>query len=208
MLSKSVIVQLKQRRKMWRKKIYRPNKCYRNILLSFNSIKTLFVPLSLFFSTSILSQTIVKTNAFNILLIPSIHLEQGLSHKHSLQLNLHRGSFTFFSKRDWFNASLDYRYYPANYKDRALSGFYLSPGIHYNYEYNEPIIGENQEIISYGRPNLGVVGRIGYQTVFKNMRWSLDLGIGLAAYLIYLKKAQNSNAEAEFRMMAGIGYRI
>ena len=57
---------------------------------------------------------------------------------------------------------------------------------------NEPLIGENQEIISYGRPNLGVVGRIGYQTVFKNIRWSLDLGIGLAAYLLYLKKAQNS----------------
>ncbi|HRI00312.1 MAG TPA: DUF3575 domain-containing protein [Saprospiraceae bacterium] len=160
------------------------------------------------FSKFIIAQTIIKTNAMNIPLIPSLHIEQGFTKHISVQLNLHRGTITFLSKTDWFNGSLDLRFYIKNYKSRSLSGIYLAPGLHYNFDYNEPIILENQNIVRYGRSNIGPIFRAGYQIVFANERWSLDLGLGLATKMIYLQKSLYSDFDSEFRAMAGLGYRF
>ena len=147
---------------------------------------------------------IIKTNLLNLLIIPSVHLELRMTNKSSVLVNFHRGRLVFFNESKWVNASIDIRKYFS--KKTNLTGFYLSPGVAYNYNYQDVKLDDAGNVLTYGISSVGGIIRIGYQFGL-NDHLILDLGTGLV-----IDKEVESNyedtANAELRLMAGIGYKF
>jgi regulation of enolase protein 1 (concanavalin A-like superfamily) len=147
---------------------------------------------------------ILKTNVLNFIIIPSVHLEFRIAEKSSVVLNFHRGRLVFFNENNWINASIDYKKYFS--RKTNLTGFYLSPGITYNYDYDDVKLDEAGNDIKYGISSIGGIVRIGYQFGL-NDHFIIDLGTGLV-----IDKEIESNyedtANAELRLMAGVGYKF
>lgn len=147
---------------------------------------------------------ILKTNVLNLIMIPSAHLEFRIAEKSSVVLNFHRGSLVFINENNWINASIDYKKYFS--RKTNLTGFYLSPGITYNYDYDDVKLDEAGNVIKYGISSIGGIVRIGYQFGL-NDHFIIDLGTGLV-----IDKEIESNyadtANAELRLMAGVGYKF
>jgi hypothetical protein len=172
-------------------------------------LKVLILPLLLLTSFALTAQdnqqnVIIKTNVLNLILIPSAHFEFRVADKSSVVLNFHRGKLVFLSKHNWINASIDFKRYFS--KKTNLTGFYFSPGIAYNYDYDDVKLDEAGNVIKYGISSIGGIARIGYQFGL-NDHWIIDLGTGLA-----ITKEVESNyedtANAELRLMAGVGYKF
>lgn len=147
---------------------------------------------------------ILKTNVLNLIIIPSVHFEFRIADKSSVVLNFHRGRLVFFNENNWINASIDYKKYFS--RKTNLTGFYISPGIAYNYDYDDVKLDEAGNIIKYGISSVGGIVRIGYQFGV-NDHFIIDLGTG-----VVFDKEIESNYEdktnAELRLMAGVGYKF
>lgn len=147
---------------------------------------------------------ILKSNVLNLIIIPSVHLEFRIADKASVVLNFHRGRLVFFNENNWINASIDYTKYFS--RKTNLTGFYFSPGIAYNYDYDDVKLDEVGNIIKYGISSVGGIVRIGYQFGV-NDHFIIDLGSG-----VVFDKEIESNYEdktnAELRLMAGVGYKF
>ncbi len=170
-----------------------------------NMLLIVFLMLSLMISAQDKKQNIVvKTNVLNLPIIPSVHLEFRMFDKSSLVLNFHRGRLVFFNENNWINASIEFRKY--FYKKTNLTGFYFSPGLAYNYDYDDVKLDDAGNIIKYGISKLGGIVRVGYQFGI-NDNWIIDLGGG-----IVIDKEIEPNyddiATAQIRLMAGIGYKF
>lgn len=151
-------------------------------------------------------KAIIKTNVFNFIMIPSIHLEYRIARNSSLQFNFHRGHITFISESDWLNSSLEFRKYFAKRNSDALRGFYLSPGIVYKYDFNDVIFDDLDMFVKNGKPQIGIIGRLGYQFGLSD-NFVMDLGMGLVV-LSDFHKYKRYLPDAELRLMTGIGYRF
>jgi len=147
---------------------------------------------------------IIKTNMLNYFIVPSIHVECRVAKKSSLVLNYHHGILILIGYSRWTNTSLEYRRYFSKKTD--LTGFYLAPGVNYNYEHEvvkQNAQGSNmkQSVVSIG----GIV-RIGYQ-IHDVKNWVIDFGTG-----IVIDKEVEADYEdqvnAELRLMLGIGYKF
>jgi len=147
---------------------------------------------------------IIKTNVLNLVIIPSVHIEFRIADKSSVVLNFHRGKLVFFNENNWINASIDYKKYFS--KKTNLTGFYLSPGIAYNYDYDDVKLDEVGNVIKYGISSIGGIVRIGYQFGL-NDRWIIDLGTGLVIDK-EIEPDYNDMVNAELRLMAGVGYKF
>ncbi|MBC7884170.1 MAG: DUF3575 domain-containing protein [Saprospiraceae bacterium] len=147
---------------------------------------------------------IIKTNVLNLPIIPSVHLEYRMSDNTSIVLNFHRGHLVFFNENNWINASIDFKKYFSNKTN--LTGFYLSPGISYNYDYDDVKLDDAGNVLKYGISSMGGIIRIGYQFGI-NDHWIIDLGTGLV-----IDKAIESDytdrVNAQLRLMAGVGYKF
>jgi Protein of unknown function (DUF3575) len=147
---------------------------------------------------------ILKTNVLNLIIIPSAHIEFRIADKSSIVLNFHRGRLVFFNENNWINASIDYKKYFS--RKTNLTGFYLSPGIAYNYDYDEVKLDEVGNLIEYGISSIGGIVRMGYQFGL-NDHFIIDLGTG-----IVIDKEVEADFEdqvnAELRLMAGVGYKF
>ena len=172
-------------------------------------LKNLILTVLVFMSVMVAAQDkqqrfIVKTNALNLPIIPSLHLECRIADKSSVVLNFHRGRLVFFNENNWINASIDYKKYFS--RKTNLTGFYFSPGIAYNYDYDDVKLDEAGNIIKYGISSVGGIVRIGYQFGV-NDHFIIDLGTG-----VVFDKEIESNYEdktnAELRLMAGVGYKF
>lgn len=99
---------------------------------------------------------------------------------------------------------IDYKMYFS--RKTNLTGFYFSPGIAYNYDYDDVKLDEVGNIIKYGISSIGGIVRIGYQFGL-NDHFIIDLGTG-----VVIDKEIESNYEdktnAELRLMAGVGYKF
>ena len=168
-------------------------------------ILTIFLLSSIFLTAQEkLQNFILKTNVLNLIIIPSVHLEFRIADKSSVVLNFHRGRLVFFNENNWINASIDYKKYFS--RKTNLTGFYISPGIAYNYDYDDVKLDEVGNIIKYGISSVGGIVRIGYQFGV-NDHFIIDLGTG-----VVFDKEIESNYEdktnAELRLMAGVGYKF
>ncbi len=168
-------------------------------------ILTIFLLSSIFLTAQEKQQNfIIKTNVLNLIIIPSLHLEFRIADKSSVVLNFHRGRLVFFNENNWINASIDYKKYFS--RKTNLTGFYISPGIAYNYDYDDVKLDEVGNIIKYGISSVGGIVRIGYQFGV-NDHFIIDLGTG-----VVFDKEIESNYEdktnAELRLMAGVGYKF
>lgn len=148
----------------------------------------------------------IKTNVFNILIIPSLHVEYRITKKSSVVANFHRGNLVFFTENNWLNATLDYRRYFAKSTSDALRGFYLSGGFAYHYDYDDVILDDMDQVVKTGKSKIGGVFRTGYQFGLSK-HFLMDLGVGLAI-LSDVHTYRRDPVEAEGRLMAGIGYRF
>lgn len=148
----------------------------------------------------------VKTNVFNLLIIPSLHVEYRITKKSSVVANFHRGNLVFFTENNWLNATLDYRRYFAKSTSDALRGFYLSGGFAYHYDYDDVILDDMDQVVKTGKSKIGGVFRTGYQFGLSK-HFLMDLGVGLAI-LSDLHEYRRDPVEAEGRLMFGIGYRF
>lgn len=156
---------------------------------------------------------LVKTNLFNIPFIPSFHIEQQLNNKgnQSIQFNFHYAKFVFISQNRFVNSSIDYRYYfPIKTSEKKLYGFYISPGIHYHYNFlNYRTIDTSPWTYKKGQGDFGFITRIGHQFTSKNNKWYLDLGVGLKVSAIpFPKENFYFKPESELRAMLAIGYKF
>lgn len=152
----------------------------------------------------VLKRSILKTNALNLIMLPSVHFEGQIAEKTSIQLNLHRGSIVFISPNEWLNASIIYRKYMSSKKD--LQGVYVGAGLtfHHNFLkswYDSTYHQDYQTGASY----LGPEVRAGYQTKIKQSRWYFDGNLGYALPAIALNK-RYSPEDGQARLMLGIGY--
>lgn len=168
-------------------------------------ILTISLLLSIFLTAQEKQQNfILKTNVLNLIIIPSVHLEFRIADKSSVVLNFHRGRLVFFNENNWINASIDYKKYFS--RKTNLTGFYLSPGIAYNYDYDDVKLDEVGNVIKYGISSIGGIVRIGYQFGVSD-HFIIDLGTG-----VVFDKEIESNYEdktnAELRLMAGVGYKF
>ncbi|MBK6565097.1 MAG: DUF3575 domain-containing protein [Saprospiraceae bacterium] len=148
----------------------------------------------------------VKTNIFNLIIIPSLHVEYRITKKSSLVGNFHRGNIVFFTENNWLNATLDYRRYFARSTSDALRGFYLSGGFAYHYDYDDVILDDMDQVVRTGKSKMGGVFRTGYQFGLSK-HFLMDLGVGLAI-LSDVHEYQRDPVQAQGRLMAGIGYRF
>jgi hypothetical protein len=157
--------------------------------------------------TSYTQSTIIKTNTLNVLIIPSIHIEQKLTKRMSLVANFHRSKVIFITESNFINASLDLRYYLSKMKDdRRMRGFYLQPGFHIKRDLDEQVYNNNAGVVAIGQTYLGVIGRLGYQWHLSS-RFMLDIGTGLAVHLQeVVEPSENFEPEPELRLMLGFGY--
>jgi hypothetical protein len=152
------------------------------------------------------SKANIKTNALNLIMIPSIHFEYRIARSSSLQFNFHRGHITFISEHDWLNASLDFRKYFPGQRIDAMTGWYISAGFAYKYDYNDVILDDLDNIVKNGLSRIGPIVRCGYQFGLSDA-FTMDLGIGLAA-LLETHSYKRNPGEGEYRAMCGIGYRF
>lgn len=150
--------------------------------------------------------TLVKTNLLNAIMLPSVHVEQQIGLKSSLQLNLHRGSIVFISPNEWFNTSLNYRKYWT--KKSHLNGFYTGIGITFYHNYLQSWYDSiaHQDNVT-GASYMGPEFRLGFQTQIKQSRWYWDTNLGYALPAISLNKLYSSE-DGQARLMLGIGYRF
>ncbi|MBK9257560.1 MAG: DUF3575 domain-containing protein [Saprospiraceae bacterium] len=164
----------------------------------------------LFFTSLMLSAQekqknfIIKTNVLNAFIIPSVHLEFKLADKSSVVLNFHRGNLIFFNEKNWINASIDFKKYFSSKTN--LTGFYLSPGISYNYDYDEVKLDYTGNVLKYGTTNIGGIVRVGYQFGLNN-HWIIDLGTGVVIDK-EIESYYDDKIKAELRLMAGVGYKF
>lgn len=147
---------------------------------------------------------ILKTNVLNLIIIPSLHLEFRIADKSSVVLNFHRGRLVFFNENNWINASIDYKKYFS--RKTNLTGFYISPGIAYNYDYDDVKLDEVGNIIKYGISSVGGIVRIGYQFGV-NDHFIMDLGSGVV-FDKEIEANYEDKTNAELRLMAGVGYKF
>lgn len=176
-----------------------------------NIIKLAF--LSILVNTSfcmaqVSKQTILKTNIFNLIMIPSVHLEQQISKSSSLQANFHRGSLVFISANEWIHTSLDYRKYFNKNKEAHLKGFYIGSGINLYHNYLASRVDENGNFIGQGKSDLGIQCKTGYQWIGKKERLTFDLGTGFLVSFITLQKSYYKSSDVILRLNASIGYNL
>lgn len=170
-----------------------------------NLILTLLILTSILVSAQDKQQKfIIKTNVLNLLIIPSIHMEYRMTNKSSVLVNFHRGRLVFFNESNWVNASIDIRKYFS--KKTNLTGFYLSPGVAYNYDYEDAKLDGVGNVIKYGISSIGGIVRIGYQFGL-NDHLILDLGTGLVMDQ-EIESNYTDKVNAELRLMAGMGYKF
>lgn len=149
-------------------------------------------------------KVIIKTNVLNLPIIPSIHLEYRIAEKSSIVLNFHRGHLVFFNESNWINASIDFKKYFS--RKTNLTGFYLSPGFAYNYNYNDVKLDSAGNVIKFGISSIGGIVRIGYQFGLSD-HWIIDLGTGV----VIDKEVENNYEDvvnAELRIMLGVGFKL
>lgn len=172
-------------------------------------LKNLILTVLVFMSVTVAAQDkqqrfIVKTNVLNLPIIPSLHLECRLADKSSFVLNFHRGNLVFFIENNWINVSIDFKKYFS--KKTNLTGFYLSPGIAYNYDYDDVKLDDTGNVVKYGISSVGGIVRLGYQFGL-NDHWIIDLGTGLVIDK-EIEPDYNDMVNAEMRLMAGVGYKF
>lgn len=149
---------------------------------------------------------IFKTNVLNILFIPSAHFEYSVAESMSIQFNFHRGHITLISENDWLNASLDLRKYFLRQRIHSMTGWYVSAGFAYKYDYDDVVLDNLDNIVKNGLSRIGPIVRCGYQFGLSDA-FTMDLGIGLAA-LMETHRYKRNPVEGEYRAMCGIGYRF
>jgi len=147
---------------------------------------------------------IIKSNVLNLIMIPSVHLEFRIADKSSVVLNFHRGKLVFISENNWINVSIDIKKYFS--KKTNLTGFYLSPGIAYNYDYDDVKLDDAGNVVNYGISCIGGIVRLGYQFGL-NDHWIIDLGTGLVIDK-EIEANYNDMVNAELKLMAGVGYKF
>jgi hypothetical protein len=149
---------------------------------------------------------LLKTNVFNLFIIPSLHFERELNPHNGLQFNFHRGGITFISRQDWLNTSIDWRHYYKPNEIHSLTGFYTALGVQLNHQYN----GYSADTSNYnptGETIFGIQGKIGFQKNIKNSRWFWDVGIGLAQGIYHIQNKQNETS-TELRFNFTFAYRL
>ncbi|MFM2386524.1 MAG: hypothetical protein RL660_1281 [Bacteroidota bacterium] len=169
------------------------------------------------FSGSAIAQTtvdkpekaiVLKTNALNILFIPSIHGEFQVAKKFSVQANVHRVRYTFMSTSQLLNMSMDARYYIVPTKNKQLAGLYVLGGMALSHDYDAWRTVDSVSIPG-GTSMIGPMAKIGYQMVVgQKQRLYLDANLGFAAFLWTTKRNDYFNGEQEGRIFLGAGYRI
>jgi hypothetical protein len=153
-------------------------------------------------------QTILKTNVLNILLIPSIHIEQQISNKISLQANFHRSKFVLISKVDLLNASIDAKYYFKKKEETRLKGAFISMGVAINHRYNASRFVDSVSI-SGGITRLGIPqSKLGYQWQSSNHRFIFDTSLGIVALPYSFQKNDYFELAFEYRANIGLGWRL
>jgi hypothetical protein len=172
-------------------------------------LKHLILSIFVLYSTSMTAQKndqkfIIKTNVLNLVIIPSVHVEFRIADKSSVVLNFHRGKLVFFSENNWINASIDYKKYFS--RKTNLTGFYFSPGIAYNYDYDDVKLDDTGNMVKYGISSVGGIVRLGYQFGL-NDHFIIDLGTGLVIDK-EIEPDYNDMVNAELRLMAGVGYKF
>lgn len=140
------------------------------------------------FSQRHIKSTIIKTNILNLIMLPSLHVEQQISKRGSLQLNLHRASLVFISENEVFNGSVDYRHYFFQNSKNTLKGFYLSPGVNIFHNYLYWKTDAKSNLTTQGISQLGLQFKTGYQWLWFQDRMSLDIGTGGVADIVTLQK--------------------
>ena len=152
--------------------------------------------------------TILKTNLLNIPFVPSVQLEQQISNKSSVQLNVHRGYLVFFEEKDWLNITMDYRMYLTKKTHKKIKGLYLSPALTYYHDYST--WRKNSEDVSIGKGfnNLGIQFNLGYQKMFKKDKFIFDIGAGGNADLITLEKTHKNLKTIQPRLNVSLGLNL
>ena len=172
-------------------------------------LKNLILTALVFMSVTVAAQDkqqrfIIKTNTLNLPIIPSLHLECRIADKSSFVLNFHRGRLVFINENNWINVSIDFKKYFS--KKTNLTGFYLSPGIAYNYDYDDVKLDDAGNVVNYGISSVGGIVRLGYQFGLID-HWILDLGTGLVIDK-EIETNYNDMVNAEMRFMVGVGYKF
>jgi Protein of unknown function (DUF3575) len=141
-------------------------------------------------------QTIIKTNLLNIPFNPSLHIEQQIMKRSSIQLDAHYVTFNSINQNKFFNGALSIRRYNSR-NIKPLEGFYSAVGgsFHYNF-----LVKTN----SY----LGLGPKIGFQKKVLKDRLVLDSNVGFFYNVVQLDNFNNFLGTFEGRIMAGIGYLI
>ena len=172
-------------------------------------LKNLILTVLVFMSVTVAAQDkqqrfIIKTNTLNLPIIPSLHLECRIADKSSFVLNFHRGRLVFINENNWINVSIDFKKYFS--KKTNLTGFYLSPGIAYNYDYDDVKLDDAGNVVKYGISSVGGIVRLGYQFGLID-HWIIDLGTGLVIDK-EIETNYNDMVNAEMRFMVGVGYKF
>lgn len=168
----------------------------------------LLLGLGIFTSAQSNKQTIIKSNLLNIVMIPSIHIEQQIGTSSSLQANFHRGSIVFISPNEFIHTSIDYRKYVTKNKQPDLAGFYLSSGINLYHNYLGTKVDEHNTPIGNGVSNLGVQFKLGYQWIGKNKGLSFDIGTGILTDFYTFQNTQYNEKQTILRLNASLGYNL
>lgn len=158
------------------------------------------------FGQALRNDFIAKTNVFTWLFVPSLHLEQQILPKSSLQLNFHYAKFTFISPEELLNTSLDFRRYFTKNEEGLMKGFYVSGGVNVHHNFLKAQVSDSGEYISTGITSIGPSLRLGYQ--FQKKRFVFDLGSGGFLYLYYFQKSPNNSQDAQLWLNASIGFRL
>jgi hypothetical protein len=153
-------------------------------------------------------QTIVKTNTLNLLMLPSVHLEQQISRSGSIQGNFHRGSLIFISANEWIHTSIDYRKYFNKSRTPTLEGFYISSGINLYHNYLASRVDKDGSPLGRGKSDLGIQCKAGYQWIGKKERVTFDLGTGFLVSCLTLQESYYNDTDVILRLHASLGYNI
>jgi Protein of unknown function (DUF3575) len=149
---------------------------------------------------------IVKTNVFTWPFVPSLHLENQILPKSSLQLNFHYAKFTFISPEELLNVSLDFRRYFTKNEEDLMKGFYVSGGVNVHHNFLKAQVSDSGNFISQGITSIGPSIRFGYQ--LQKNRFVFDVGSGGFLYLHYFQKSPNNTQAAQLWLNASIGLRL
>ncbi len=171
-------------------------------------MKNTLVFIFIWIATMQLSQaqykTFIKTNILNIPITPSIHLEQQIGAKSSLQLDFHRAKFTFISLNNLLNTAITFRKYIGKSSD--LQGLYVGPAIGMQYDYKQG--GYVDSIYLIGNGYLGAGGKFGWQKTVFSDRLVLDANLGIITKSFAFRNFQYDFKDVELRAMVGFGFKI